>query len=191
MAIVVISGPSGVGKGTVVAKVLAAIPNLIFASSLTTRPPRPGDAPGKYVYVGRPEFEARAKSGELLEWAEYNGNLYGTLQPPLDRNVLLEIEVQGAAQVKGRFPQARLIFLVPPGATLAAQMQVLTTRLKQRATDHALTIQQRLAHAKKELRQGQQQSDVIIVNDDLAVAVKDTITCIKEYLTMPNQHLFL
>lgn len=182
MAIIVLSGPSGVGKNAIEAELLKAIPALRLASSLTTRKPRPGDVPGKYVYVSRPEFEAKVKAGAVLEWAEYSGNLYGTVQPQFDQPALLEIEVQGAAQIKKQVPDALLIFVVTPGKDVAGQLEVLGERLRGRATEAPATIRRRLAEAESELRQGQRQADVVIVNDDLATAIRETITCVKEYL---------
>ena len=182
MRIVVLSGPSGVGKNTVVAEVLAAIPALALGASLTTRAARPNDMPGKYRYVSRSEFEAKAAHGDLLEWAEYNGYLYGSLQPVSDKPLLLEIEVQGAAQIKERYPDACLIFMVTPGATVAEQLAILAERLRGRGTDAPETIQRRLVWAKEELQQGQAQSDIIIVNDDLATAVRQTVAAVQKCL---------
>jgi len=181
MKIVVLSGPSGVGKNTVVAEVLKAIPELRMGSSLTTRAQRPNDVPGKYTFVGRTEFERRAGNGELLEWAEYNGNLYGTL-PPSDDPVLLEIEIQGAAQIKRLHPDACLMFMVTPGRNVPEQLAVLAERLRKRGADTPEAIQKRLVRAEEELRQGQAQSDVVIVNDDLPTAVRQTAASIRKYL---------
>lgn len=182
MKIVVLSGPSGVGKNTVVAEVLKAIPTLRMGSSLTTRAARPNDVPGKYTYVSRSEFDARVERGELLEWAEYNGNLYGTLPPQGDGPVLLEIEIQGAAQVKRLHPEACLLFMVTPGRDVPERLAVLAERLRQRGTDQPAAIQERLIRAEEELRQGQAQSDVVIVNDNLATAVHQTVASIQVYL---------
>jgi guanylate kinase len=182
MKIVVISGPSGVGKNTVVAEVLKLIPALRLGSSLTTRAARPNDVPGKYTYVSRSEFEERARRGELLEWAEYNGYLYGTLRPSEDRPALLEIEIQGAAQIKRLYPNACLMFMVTPGRDVQEQLQVLAERLRKRGTDQPAAIQKRLVRAEEELRQGQSQSDIVIVNDNLATVVRQTTASIQEYL---------
>jgi guanylate kinase len=183
MTIVVIAGPSGVGKTTVVAGVLRALPDLRLASSLTTREPRPDDTAGKYVYVSRPEFENKIHSAEVLEWAEYSGNLYGTLRPGLDEQVLLEIELQGAAQVKQLLPSTQLVFLVPPGKDIGEQLAVLAERLRRRGTDQSAVIQQRLARAEQELQQGQGQADTVVVNDDLTTAVQQTVAYVQEYVT--------
>lgn len=182
MKIVVVSGPSGVGKNTVVAEVLKLIPGLRLGSSLTTRAARPNDVSGKYTYVSQAEFERRAKRGELLEWAEYNGYLYGTLKPAEEGPVLLEIEIQGAAQVKRLHPDACLLFMVTPGRDIPEQLNVLAERLRKRGTDQPAAIHKRLVRAEEELRQGQSQSDVVIVNDDLATAVRQTVASIQKYL---------
>lgn len=182
MAIVVISGPSGVGKNTIIEQVFKALPQLRFSSSLTTRQPRDNDVPGKYEYVDHAEFEARVKAGELLEWAEVHGNLYGTKKPKAGENVLLEIDVQGARQVKENLPEALLILVAPPGDTLADRVAVLRQRLVERQTDENESIEQRLQNAERELIDGQAQSDVVIVNVYLEDSVEQTVQAIKHHL---------
>ena len=119
--LIVVSGPSGVGKSTVVSEVKANAGDVWVSISMTTRQQRSGETHGvEYFFVSREEFESTVSAGEMLEWAEFAGNLYGTpAQPVSDRldagvDVVLEIELQGARQVKARFPQAKLVFLKPP-----------------------------------------------------------------------------
>lgn len=182
MAIVVVSGPSGVGKNTVLEGVFKALPELKFGQTLTTREARSNDIPGKYEHVDEVEFKARVKRGELLEWAEVHGNFYGTKKPKVGDHIILEIDVQGAGQVKAKYPEALLILIEPPGETLEDKIGVLERRLRDRQTDSDEVIQQRLLNAEKELIDGQAQSDFVITNDSLDRAVAETVTAIKTHL---------
>lgn len=166
--LVVISGPSGVGKGTV-RKALFNMPkhNLTYSVSMTTRKMRPGEVDGTdYYFVSKDEFEQKIEDGKLLEHAEFVGNYYGT---PLDKvneqldmghEVVLEIEVEGALQVKKKMPDCVMIFLVPPGK------QALYDRLKGRGTESDEVISQRIEKANREFQKAYLY-DYIVVNDEV------------------------
>jgi guanylate kinase len=166
----VIAGPSGVGKGTVVARVRELVPDLRVSVSVTTRRPRPTERDGvDYSFVGEEDFDRMVEGGELLEWAEIFGHRSGTPSRPIDealaggRDVLLEIDVQGARQVREARPDAVLIFLEPPS------LAELERRLRTRATEDEEKLQRRLAKAAWE---GSQRDlfDHVVVNDDLTSA---------------------
>lgn len=165
--LIVISGPSGVGKSTVLKAVMEQIPGLRFSVSATTRAPRPGEQDGvNYYFVDRARFESMVQCNELLEHAYYAGNYYGTPEKPLDHlleqgiDVLLDIEPQGALQVRGRRPDAVLIFVAAPS------FPELRRRLIGRGDTKAEDVQVRLEHARWEYRQAQKY-DYIVVNDQL------------------------
>jgi guanylate kinase len=161
--IVIVSGPGGVGKGTVVGRLLQLEPNLRLSQSWTTRPRRPGEAADAYVFVDRAAFQDRIDTGGFLEWTEFLGELYGTPSfdgPPDSRDVLLEIELDGAQQVKRRHPDALLVLIVAPGP--AAQ----EARLRARGDDDQ-SVQRRLAVGATEERLGRQMADYVVVNDDI------------------------
>ena len=165
-----IAGPSGVGKGTVVHRVLEAVPGLILSVSATTRRPRPTERDGvDYVFLTDEEFDRMTEGGELLEWADVFGNRYGTPAGPIrrvletGRDVLLEIDVQGARQVKDRMPLAVLILLEPPS------MDELERRLRSRGTEDEERLARRLAKAGWELEQ-RHRFDRAVVNEDLEAA---------------------
>lgn len=168
--IIVVAGPSGVGKGTVIAWVREHRPNVWLSVSATTRAPRPGEVDGvNYHYLSRPAFDRMIAEGEFLEWAEYAGNRYGTpLAPVLAQQaaghpVLLEIELQGARQVRERLPQATLVFLRPPS------WEELVRRLTSRGTESPELVAARLATAKHELA-AESEFDLTIVNDSVESA---------------------
>ena len=166
--LVVLSGPSGVGKGTV-RKALFNMPdqNFVYSVSMTTRKMRPGEVNGKdYYFVTRDEFERRIEEGKFLEHAEFVGNYYGT---PLDevnkqldngKEVILEIEVEGALQVREKVKDAVFIFLVPPSR------EALYNRLKRRGTESEEVIQERIAKANREFKLAYKY-DYIVVNDEV------------------------
>lgn len=167
----VISGPSAVGKGTVCARLRELHPELFYSTSLTTRDPRPGEVEGRsYHFVGLDEFRTLIAKGDLLEWAEVHGNYYGTpRRPVLDsvaegRQVILEIDLQGARQVKRNLPAARLIFLSPPS------WEELVSRLRGRGTESEAAIARRLATAREELSHVDE-ADHVIVNESLEETV--------------------
>jgi len=165
--VVVVSGPSGVGKGSVHAGLQGLLEGLEVSVSVTTRAPRPGERDGvAYHFVDDAAFDRSIERGELLEWAEYAGHRYGTPRGPLDdavargRTVLLEIEVQGALQIRSRMPDALQIFLVPPA------FEDLERRLRDRGTEDEATMQARLEVARGEMA-AQDAFDHVVVNDEL------------------------
>jgi D-threo-aldose 1-dehydrogenase len=166
--IVIVSGPGGVGKGTLVRELLRRDPALWLSRSWTSRAPRPGDPNDeKYVFVDRAAFEARVAEGGFLEWAEFTGNYYGTptLVAPAGRDVVLEIELQGAQQVRRRHPDALLLFVLPP--TRAEQER----RLRQRG-DTDDKVDERIRKAAEEEPIGRALADHLVVNDDLDATVE-------------------
>ncbi len=169
----VVSGPSGVGKSTVIADVLKDIPDLYFSVSFTTRPPRPGEVDGvHYHFVDDAEFERMISDGELLEYAQYVDHYYGTSAKLIDEHlakgedVLLDIEVQGAAIVREKRPDAVFVFVMPPS------FDDLAARLRERGTDDEHTIEKRLKQAKKECREASKYA-YLIVNRTVPQAVSD------------------
>lgn len=170
--LVVFSGPSGSGKGTVLAEYLKSHSEAAFSVSATTRKPRPGEVDGvNYHFVSRERFLEMLEAGEILEHTQYNGNYYGSPAGPIrreleaGRDVILEIEVDGAAQVRSRFPEALLIFVLPPS------FAELERRLTGRGTESAEEIQGRLAAARREIKEAGRY-DYILVNDDAQEAAK-------------------
>lgn len=171
--LIVLSGFSGVGKNTIITQVLAQRPEIYYSVSFTTRAPREGEVDGvNYNFVTREDFQRRIDRGEFLEYAEYNSNFYGTslavIRQKLDQDidVLLEIEVQGAAKVLEKMPEAVSLFIVPPS------FEELSRRLHARGTDSEETIQKRLAIARVEAREVKNY-DYIIVNDTVEGAVEE------------------
>jgi len=148
----VITGPSGVGKGTLIRLLRERVPELALSVSATTRAPRPGEVDGvDYHFLSDEAFAAKVAAGEFVEWAEYSGRRYGTLRSELQRHVddgrpvVLEIEVQGARQVREAMPEAVQIFIEPPS------FDALKDRLVGRGTDHTEEVDRRLAVAREEL----------------------------------------
>ncbi len=167
----VLTGPSGVGKGTLVKQLRERHPDLYLSISATTRAPREGEVDGQdYFFVPRDRFMAMVEAGDLLEWAEFAGNCYGTPRQPilerLDRGeqVLLEIELEGARQVKTTFPEALRVFVLPPS------LEELERRLRSRGQDAEAAIERRLARAREEVAAADE-FDRQIVNDDLETAL--------------------
>jgi guanylate kinase len=166
----VITGPSGVGKGTLIRLLLDRFPGMALSVSATTRDPRPGEEDGvDYRFLSPAEFQRRIDAGEFLEWAEYAGHRYGTLKSELERDadpLVLEIEVQGARQVRERVPEATSVFIAPPSD------EALRTRLVGRGSDDPEQIEKRLAVAREELA-AREEFDHVVVNDDLDAAVQE------------------
>lgn len=174
--LIVLSGPSGVGKSTVISELLTERKDIHFSVSFTTRKPREGEVDGvNYNFVTREEFERMIAQGELLEYAEYVGNYYGTslkvIREHLEQgtDVLLDIEVQGAEIVKEKCPEAVLIFILPPS------LEALAQRLQNRNTDSADVIAQRLERAKAECGEISKYN-YLVVNDSVVAAVNEIVS---------------
>lgn len=178
----VITGPSGVGKGTLIRELLSRVPELELSVSATTREPRAGEVDGRdYHFLDPEEFAARADRNEFLEHAAYSGNRYGTLRSEVERrldaghSVVLEIEVQGARQVRAAMPEAVLVFIAPPSP------ETLRQRLEGRGTDSPEAIDERLRTAEIEL-DAQQEFKHVVVNDELERAVEELVGIVREEL---------
>jgi guanylate kinase len=166
---IVVSGPSGVGKGTVIKELLKQLPQLNLPVSYTTRPPRTGEKNGQdYYFVSEEEF---AKT-DFLEWAEVHGNKYGTPALNYTGDVLFEVDVQGAESIKTKCPDCLTIFLLPPSEA------ELEKRLTKRKTEQPLDVKRRLQTAKKEAKK-RWEADYLIVNDVLSDTVAKLIEIIK------------
>jgi guanylate kinase len=172
----VLSGPSGVGKGTVAAAVRLRHPDVWISVSMTTRPPRPGEVDGvQYHFVDRDRFAELAAAGEFLEWAEYAGNLYGTPRQPIlvqlrtGGSALLEIELQGMRQVRKLMPDAQFVFLAPPS------FEELERRLTGRGTEPEEVIRQRLDQARIEMA-AEAEFDVTLINDSVEHAADGLVS---------------
>jgi guanylate kinase len=169
----VITGPSGVGKGTLIRGLLERVPELELSVSATTRDPRPGERSGvDYHFLDAREFERRARAGDFIEHANYSGRRYGTLRSELERRltdgapVVLEIEVEGARQVREALPDAVLVFIAPPS------IEALRARLVGRGTDAGEQIEQRLRTAEREL-EARPEFAHVVVNDRLEQATDE------------------
>jgi len=177
----VLSAPSGTGKTTICNQLRRLVSDLVFSVSSTTRAPRAGERPGiDYHFVTIAEFERKIEAGLWAEWARVHGNYYGTSAEFLDaalakrQTVLLDIDVQGAQQIRKRYPDCVTVFMMPPS------MEALQARLEARQTDNAATITKRLANARAEIAQKHRYHH-IIVNDDLQMAVDEMIALISQY----------
>jgi len=173
--LIVVSGPSGAGKSSLIREALEAVPELAYSVSATTRPPRPGEVDGEhYGFLSREEFERLIEEGKFLEWAPYSGNLYGTLegkvQEMLDagRSVILEIELQGARQVRQKRPDAVMVFVRAPS------LEETRRRLSGRATETAEAMETRLATAVGEVA-ARDEFDHEVVNGEWERARRDMI----------------
>lgn len=171
--LIVFTGPSGVGKGTLLRSLLKHHPELELSVSVTTRLPRPGEIDGQhYYFVSIEEFEEMVKHGELLEWAQFAGNYYGTPRRPVEKLisqgkcVILEIELEGARQIRQTFPTALRLFILPPS------LCELEHRIRGRGQDSEDSITRRLRRAKEEI-EAANEFDIQIVNDDLETALKN------------------
>lgn len=171
--LVVLAGPSAVGKSTVVSRLRGEVPDLYFSVSMTTRAPRPGEVDGRdYYFVSSNDFQQRIDAGEMLEWADIHGGLQrsGTPAGPVrealadGRPVLVEVDLAGARNIKQLMPEARTVFLAPPS------WEVLVERLTGRETETEAVIERRLTTAREEL-DAQGEFDTVVVNDDVDDAV--------------------
>ncbi|MGD1866609.1 MAG: guanylate kinase [Phormidesmis sp.] len=176
--LVVLAGPSGVGKGTLLQQLRQKHPELQLSISATTRQPRAGEVHGQHYYFkSREQFQAMVEAGALLEWAEFAGNCYGTPKAPIaaaiekGAQVILEIELLGARQVRQSFPLAKQIFIAPPN------VETLEARIRARGQESEAAIAKRLAQSKVELAAAHE-FDTVIVNDSLATALSELETAI-------------
>jgi guanylate kinase len=182
LTLVVLAGPAGVGKGTIVREILASEPDFTLSISATTRDPRPGEVDGvDYHFVSREHFEDLIAQNQLLEYALVHGsNYYGTLLNELtraeasDKHLLLEIDLQGARQVKDRIPEALTVFINPPS------WEVLESRLRGRATETEEQIQTRLQTARTEIASAGE-FDYQVVNQDLDLAVGEVVSLVRNF----------
>jgi guanylate kinase len=179
----VITGPSGVGKGTLIRGLLERLPELELSVSATTRPPRPGERNGvAYHFLDPQEFERRVAAGDFVEHATYSGNRYGTLRSEVERRladgvpVVLEIEVQGARQVRATLPDALQVFIAPPS------LDALRVRLVGRGTDAPDQVDERLRTAEREL-EAQPEFARVVVNDRLEQATDELAEIVRAELS--------
>lgn len=168
--LIVLSGPSGVGKGTVCSALRQTVPDIVYSVSATTRAPRSGETNGvNYFFKTKEQFEEMIANGDLLEWAEYVGNFYGTprsfVKNTVDsgKDIILEIEVQGALKVKEKFPEGVFIFLMPPS------LDELQQRIETRGTESTDSIRHRMSAAVEELKL-LEHYDYAVVNDRIELA---------------------
>jgi guanylate kinase len=181
----VITGPSGVGKGTLIRGLLERVPGLELSVSATTRPPRPGERDGvDYHFLSGAEFDRRVANGEFVEHARYSGHQYGTLRSELERRmaeaagVVLEIEVQGARQIRAAMPEAVQVFIAPPS------VEALRARLVGRGTDAPADVEARLSTALEEL-EAEREFEYVVVNDRLEQATEELAEVVQRELRRP------
>ncbi len=175
----IISAPSGSGKSTLVGQLMKTVPALRFSVSYTTRQPRGHEQHGQdYYFISRDEFESRVQAGEFLEWAQVFGHYYGTHQSELEKaarqgvDLVLDIDVQGARQLKQRIPAAVSIFILAPSRT------VLEQRLRSRSQDSEPVIERRLREAAEEIR-NYSQYDFVLVNNEVAASLETLVSIVK------------
>ena len=178
--LIVVSGPSGAGKDTLIRAALDAIPELALIASATTREPREGEVDGRdHVFLSREEFERWIDEDRLLEWAEYSGNLYGTPKQSVEellekgRSVILRIELQGARQIKERRPEALMVFVRAPS------LEETRRRLESRATESSASVESRMTTAIKEIA-ARDEFDYEVINGEYKKAHKDMIEILQE-----------
>ena len=190
--LIVVSGPSGAGKGTICKRLLEKNPNLGYSISATTRAPRTGEVNGvNYWFLSKEEFQKMIAEDGLLEWAEVYGNYYGTpAQKVRDslaegKNILLEIDTQGAALVREKFPEGVYIYILPPS------LEELKRRIIGRGTDSAESIERRLSCAREEMGCASEQYNYLVLNDEVELAVKrvETIIEAEQYQIKRNLNL--
>lgn len=180
--LLVLSGPSGSGKDTVINEVIKRDAETVVSVSMTTRKPRPGEVDGvNYFFVTKEQFEENIRNGEMLEYAKYGDNYYGTPKSPIrkwteeeEKTVILNIEVQGAALIRQQWPEVRTMFLMPPS------VQTLRARLSGRNTESEEEIEKRIAIAKEEIAKSYDY-DYIIVNNRLEDAVDNVLEVIERH----------
>jgi guanylate kinase len=179
--VIVISGPSGVGKSTICREIVKQLDNIYLSISTTTREKKDSEQEGRdYHFVSRDKFERQIKAGNFIEYAEVFGNLYGTPKDKLveamnkGKTVLLEIDVQGAQQVKKLYPEAKLIFILPP------KQAELQKRIDGRGRDDEKDIEKRLEGAGIEIAAAWQHYEHIVINDDLEQAIEEIVQIIKK-----------
>jgi len=189
--LIVFSGPSGAGKDTILNHLLEKSPNLRLSVSATTRLPRQGETDGTdYHFISKDQFKKMFDQGEMLESAEYCGNCYGTPKAPIEKwisegqDVILEIEVQGGAQIKKKCPNCASVFILPPS------FNVLEQRLRNRKTENEETIQKRLDVARKEILEVAHY-DYVVINDTVENAVDeiDAIICAEKHRVYRDANL--
>lgn len=185
--LIIFSAPSGAGKTTIVKEILASFPTIIFSISATTRKPRPGEKDGvDYFFLDKDKFEELIKNDELLEYEKIYDYYYGTLKKfILDNinnglNILMDIDVKGALNVKKKYPQATIIFIAPPS------IEELEKRLINRGSDTPEEIKKRISRAKEELEY-MGKFDYVIINDDLNIAKEEAKKIIKNILEGKNE----
>ncbi len=190
--LIVVSGPSGAGKGTICKRLLEKNPNLGYSISATTRAPRTGEVNGvNYWFLSKEEFQKMIAEDGLLEWAEVYGNYYGTpAQKVKDslaegKNILLEIDTQGAALVREKFPEGVYIYILPPS------LEELKRRIIGRGTDSAESIERRLSCAREEMGCASEQYNYLVLNDEVELAVErvETIIEAEQYQIKRNLNL--
>jgi guanylate kinase len=174
----IISGPAGSGKGTIVSRV-RELAQFDFSVSATTRSPRPGEEHGvHYYFIDKTEFEGKIEAGEMLEYAQYVGNYYGTPKKPVEdalaagRNIVLDIEVKGALQVKEKMPEAVMIYILPP------DYETLLSRIRGRGTETEEVIQKRMNEARNEIRTFPKY-DYVVINDTVEKAAQDVLSILR------------
>ncbi len=174
--IFIVSGPGGVGKGTIVRKLVSRDPTLWLSRSWTTRNPRPSEDFDAYKFVTADQFRAHAQAGGFLEWVEFLGNYYGTPipDPPQGTDLLLEIELKGAQKVRKLYPEAIVILVVAPSVEVQAE------RLRQRGENEE-RIRERIDFGTREMKAGETIADEILVNDDLDTAVEGLGAIVDRY----------
>ncbi|MHB1126154.1 MAG: guanylate kinase [Bacillota bacterium] len=189
--LIVLSGPSGAGKGTLCQALLSVLPNLYYSISITTRHPRPGEREGiNYFFAGREKFQQMLAEDEFLEWAEVYGNYYGTPRAPVEdqlrqgKDVILEIDIQGALQIKSKFSQGVFIFIVPPS------LQELEKRIVKRDSDSPEAIRRRLSSVTQEMCY-LSEYDYVVVNDLVDAAVAKLLAIIQAEKCRPHRKPFI